>query len=170
MTNQVVNSAKKHFLTGLDTLSHVLDVSIDALKSEGDAILDYRLIGDMLPFGTQIVFTCNQPRNFSRWCEGLTMENLPPEVESLDQVVQIISDTRDELVKAEASDSKLQEAYRVDLVDPQYLELCGFDYIDEFLIPNFYFHLVTAYNIMRMKGVPLGKANYVPHLVAKIKQ
>ena len=98
------------------------------------------------------------------------MENLPPEVESLDQVIQIISETRDELLKAEANDSKLQEAYRVDLVDPQYLELCGFDYIDDFLIPNFYFHLVTAYNIMRMKGVPLGKANYVPHLVAKIKQ
>jgi len=170
MSNQIVSSIKKQFLVGLDTLSHVLDVSIDTLKDEGDAILDYRIFNNMLPFGTQIVFTCNQPRNFSRWCDNLSMENLPPEVESLDEAIRIIKTTRDELTQSEASDSRLQETWRIDLVDPQYLELPGYEFIDGFLIPNFYFHLVTAYNIMRMKGVPLGKADYMSNLVAKIKQ
>lgn len=38
--------------------------------------------------------------------------------------------------------------------------LQGTDYLIEFAIPNFYFHLTTGYSIMRNKGVPLGKSDY----------
>ena len=67
-------------------------------------------------------------------------------------------------------DSKLKELTRIELGGDQYTELPGMDYVNEFLMPNFYFHLVTAYNIMRMKGVPLGKVNYMMHLVPLVKQ
>ncbi|MEM8614014.1 MAG: DUF1993 family protein, partial [Cyanobacteria bacterium P01_H01_bin.105] len=43
-------------------------------------------------------------------------------------------------------------------------------YIDDFLIPNFYFHMVTAYDILRMAGVPIGKRDYMMHLVPSLKQ
>jgi len=35
------------------------------------------------------------------------------------------------------------------------------DYLLSFALPNFYFHAVTAYGILRMKGVPIGKGDYV---------
>ena len=44
------------------------------------------------------------------------------------------------------------------------LKMSGHDYIDEWLTPNFYFHLVTAYDILRAEGLALGKADYMSHL------
>src|SRR5687767_5412111 len=35
------------------------------------------------------------------------------------------------------------------------------DYLVQFALPNFYFHVVTAYAILRHKGVPLGKNDYL---------
>ncbi len=40
----------------------------------------------------------------------------------------------------------------------------GGDYLDHYALPNFHFHLTTAYAILRHNGVDLGKADYVSHL------
>ncbi len=170
MSEEKMKSSKELFLSRLDTLSHILDVSANHFQNEADSILDYRMIEDMLPFGTQIAYTCNQARNFALWCEGQDMSNLPPEVESLDVARQILADTKSKLERATINDKKLQETKRIDLPENQYLELSGIEYINDFLIPNLYFHLMTAYNIMRMKGAPLGKVNYMLHLIPKVKQ
>jgi hypothetical protein len=37
----------------------------------------------------------------------------------------------------------------------------GQDYLLDFAVPNFYFHLVTAYNILRHNGVEIGKSDYI---------
>ncbi|MCG8315204.1 MAG: DUF1993 domain-containing protein [Pseudomonadales bacterium] len=169
MTAEKMTSYKNMFLSRMDTLSHILDLSMSHFKEEGDSILKYRIVEDMLPFGTQIAFTCNQPRNFTLWCEGQAMNNLPPEVNSLNHAKQNIKGTREDLVKVEMTDVTLQETRRIALSEGQYLELSGIEYLDDFLVPNLYFHLVTAYNIMRMKGVPLGKVNYMLHVASKVK-
>jgi uncharacterized protein len=39
--------------------------------------------------------------------------------------------------------------------------LTGEEYLQKFVLPNFYFHLTTAYDILRHKGVPLGKADFL---------
>ena len=46
----------------------------------------------------------------------------------------------------------------------QTLPISGQDYIDEWLTPNFYFHFVTAYDILRAEGLAIGKADYMSHL------
>jgi uncharacterized protein len=170
MSEGQMKAFQELFISRLDTLSHIVDVSSEHFGKENDSLLGYRLIEDMLPFGTQIVYACNQPRNFARWCDGLAMENLPPTVESLSAVRKIISETRSDLIGVHAGDQKLLETRRIVIGEKQYIELAGLDYVNDFLIPNLYFHLVTAYNIMRMKGVPLGKANYMSYLLPKVKQ
>lgn len=45
----------------------------------------------------------------------------------------------------------------------------GHAYVHEFLLPNFYFHLVTSYAILRQMGVTLGKADYMMHLVPLVR-
>ena len=40
----------------------------------------------------------------------------------------------------------------------------GGDYLDHFAFPNFYFHITTAYDILRHNGVPLGKSDYIGSL------
>jgi hypothetical protein len=42
--------------------------------------------------------------------------------------------------------------------------LRGGDYLDHFALPNFYFHLTTAYDILRHNGVNLGKMDYIVDL------
>ena len=49
------------------------------------------------------------------------------------------------------------------------LQLPGLDYVDEWLVPNFYFHLVTAYDILRHHGVDIGKADYMAHLGPRMR-
>lgn len=44
--------------------------------------------------------------------------------------------------------------------------MTGSKYVQGFVLPNFFFHITTAYSILRMKGVPLGKRDYLtPFLV-----
>jgi hypothetical protein len=40
----------------------------------------------------------------------------------------------------------------------------GQDYLLRFVLPNFYFHLTTAYDILRHRGVPIGKADFIGRL------
>lgn len=157
------------FLARLNTLSEILTISIEHATSEAEAIMSYRLVDDMAPFGTQISFMCDQPYNFARWCDGLPMENHDPGIASLADARKVIADTRHSVENISADDTKLLEIKRIQVGEGQYLELPGMEYVDEFLLPNCYFHLVTAYNIMRMRGVPLGKANFMSHLVPKIQ-
>jgi len=37
----------------------------------------------------------------------------------------------------------------------------GFDYAREYAMPNFFFHVVTAYDLLRKNGLPIGKADYI---------
>jgi hypothetical protein len=39
--------------------------------------------------------------------------------------------------------------------------LTGLQYLQGFALPNFFFHVTTAYAILRAKGVPLGKTDYL---------
>lgn len=124
----------------------------------------------MLPFGTQIAFTCNQPRNFALWCDSKPANNLDPDVSSVRQAYEHIANTKELLLKINVEDDKLSEVTRIDLGQSLYAELSGIAYVNDFLIPNFYFHMVTAYDILRMAGVPIGKRDYMMHLVPFVKQ
>ena len=63
-----------------------------------------------------------------------------------------------------------REFTRIDLSEGLYIKMFGRDYVNDFLIPNFYFHMVTAYDILRMNGVPIGKRDYMMHLVPFLKK
>ncbi|KAI9135683.1 DUF1993 domain-containing protein [Acaryochloris sp. CCMEE 5410] len=168
MSSQAIASIQTLFQSRLATLEHLLKTAQTHFRDE--SFLQKQIVADMLPFGTQVAFTCNQPRNFALWCEGQPANNLDPEVTSLAQAYEHIANTQSMLIDISVADEKLAEITRVDLGDNLYLELSGGDYIHEFLIPNFYFHLVTAYDILRMAGVPIGKRDYMMHLVPFVKQ
>lgn len=168
MPSQAIASIQTLFQSRLATLDHLLKTAQGHFSDE--SFLQKRIVADMLPFGTQIAFTCDQPHNFARWSEGQPAQHLNPEVTSLDQAYEHIANTQKLLVDINVEDKKLADITRIDLGDGLYLELSGGDYINDFLIPNFYFHLVTAYDILRMAGVPIGKRDYMMHLVPLVQQ
>lgn len=168
MQGQNIDSIQTLFQSRLATLEHLLKTA-QTYFGDDEAFLQKRIIADMLPFGTQIAFTCNQPRNFALWCDGKPADNLNPDVSSLAQAYGHIANTSKLLSSINAEDGKLAEMTRIDLGE-MYIELSGSDYVNEFLIPNFYFHMVTAYDILRMAGVPIGKRDYMLHLVPLIRK
>lgn len=169
MENQKIKALQNIFSSRLDTLSHLLRVAESHFAGDVESILQCRIAPDMFPFGTQIAFTCNQPRNFALWCLGEAADNLNPNIASLDEAHDHISSTQELLASIHVADSKLSEINRLDLGQGLYAELSGFLYLDDFLIPNFYFHLTTVYNILRMAGAPIGKRDFMMHLVPSLK-
>jgi uncharacterized protein len=169
MENQKIIALKNIFSSRLDTLNHLLGVGENHFADDLDTLLQRRIAPDMLPFGTQIVFTCNQPRNFALWCLGQPDNNLNPDVTSITEARRHISSTQELLASIEVVDTQLPEAKRIDFGQGLYLELSGLSYVDDFLMPNFYFHLTTAYDILRMAGAPIGKRDFMMHLVPLIK-
>jgi hypothetical protein len=168
MQSQNIDLIRSLFQSRLATLEHLLK-SAQAHFCEDKSFLQKRIVADMLPLGTQIAFTCNQPRNFVLWCDGKPANNLDPNVTSLPQAYEHISNTNELLLSIKVEDTKLSEMTRIDLSQSRYIELSGSAYVNEFLIPNFYFHLVTAYDILRMAGVPIGKRDYMMHLVPLVR-
>ena len=168
MQNQNIGIIQTIFQSRLATLEHILKLAQTHFDNE--SFLQKRIIADMLPFGTQIAFTCNQPRNFALWCDGKPANNLDPTVTSLAKAYEQIANTQELLLGINIEDKKLAEVSRIDLGESLYVELSGNDYVNEFLIPNFYFHMVTAYDILRMAGVPIGKRDYMMHLLPLVRK
>jgi uncharacterized protein len=169
MQNQNIDFIQSLFQSRLVTLEHLLK-SAQTHFCDDESFLQKRIAADMFPFGTQIVFTCNQPRNFALWCDGKPADNLDPDVTSLAQAYEHITNTNQLLSSMNVADTKLAEMTRIYSGQNLYIDLSGSAYVNEFLIPNFYFHLVTAYDILRMAGVPIGKRDYMMHLVPLIRQ
>jgi hypothetical protein len=169
MQSENIDSIKTIFQSRLTTLEHLLK-SAQTHFGSSESFFQERIAADMLPFGTQIAFTCNQPRNFALWCDGKPMDNLDPEVISLAQAYEHIANTKGLLAGINVEDEKLNEVTRIDLSPGFYIEMSGNAYVNDFLMPNFYFHMVTAYDILRMASVPIGKRDYMMHLVPFLKQ
>lgn len=169
MENQKVITLQNIFSSRLDMLSHLLEVAESHFADDVETLLQRRIAPDMFPFSTQIAFACNQPRNFALWCLGQPADNLNPDVASLSKARGHISSTKELLASIDVADSKLSELKRLDLGEGLYAELSGFSYVDDFLMPNFYFHITTAYNILRMAGAPIGKRDFMMHLVPFLK-
>ncbi|MGB3694283.1 MAG: DUF1993 domain-containing protein [Spirulinaceae cyanobacterium] len=169
MPSQNIDLIKTIFESRLTTLEHLMK-SAQTHFSDSESFLQERIIADMLPFGTQIAFTCNQPRNFAMWCDGKPANNLDPEVTSLTQAYEHIANTKKLLLDINVKDAKLAEVTSIGLSQNLYAEMSGSVYVNDFLMPNFYFHMVTAYDILRMAGVPIGKRDYMMHLLPLIRE
>lgn len=166
---QKIDEIKRLFDTRLDVLEHIVSIG-EKHFGNADAFLDKRLAEDMLPFTAQIAFACNAPRGFSQWCAGEAIENLKPDsLKTIADVRAAIAQTRALVAGISADDAKLDEIKRVGLGPGRYCELPGHRYVADYVVPNLYFHVTTAYAILRMLGAPVGKADYLGFLGPLVK-
>jgi hypothetical protein len=160
-----VASLIETFTTRLDTLEHLLDAGARHLGAAD--FLQRRLIADMHPLGTQVAYTCNQPRNFALWMQGQPTSDLDPVVASLDVARERIHGAK-ALLAGIPQGAGLPARKDLRLGTELRADLSGHEYVHDFLLPNFYFHLVTAYDILRMSGVAVGKGDYMRHLGGRL--
>lgn len=152
------------FLPLLQNLSSLL--ARGAEKLDPAEMVGLRLAPDMHPLARQVQFVCFQAVDAVAHLSGQPQPALETPDEDLDQLQRRIAATiaaLRELPPASLADAAERPVRRV-LGDQFLLEMSGLQYLRDFTLPNFYFHLVTTYAILRSHGVDLGKADYMRHI------
>ena len=150
--------------------------------STGDALLSARLAPDMFPLSTQIRFACVQAQEAMCRLKG---EDFPDSLGALRDEGRNGAEHPGSIADAKgriAQTLALLEALAPDALDAaagtmiahalpngMILDLTAEQYARDWALPQFYFHLMTAYAILRANGVELGKADYVAHMLPHLR-
>ena len=127
-----------------------------------DEIVAMRLIEDMLPFRFQVISIAHHSLGAIQGVEAGLFR--PPQMSELDYggLEKLIADARSGL--AEYSQETIDGLADNDLtfrLGRMSLPFTGKDFLLSFSLPNFYFHATTAYDMLRMKGTPIGKRDFM---------
>jgi uncharacterized protein len=160
----------------LGTLTHVLDKAAEhatARKYELSALVGARLAPDMFPLGTQIYLSCHHARDGVTRLTGQEPPVLQRGVEeTFEQLRTRVKSTLEFVAGTPASAFEGAERRTVTIeVNPERIfDMTGFQYLRDWALPHFYFHVVTAYDILRDAGIELGKRDYVRHMAAYLRK
>lgn len=144
---------------------------------EADALLSARLAPDMFPLSTQVRFACVQAQEGVCRLQGRafpdTIEVLLNEGRVAAERPGSIADARArigetlgvvEALAAEAAQADPDAPIAHALPAGMIFDLTAEQYARDWAVPQFYFHVMIAYAILRSEGVDLGKADYVAHM------
>jgi hypothetical protein len=150
---------------GLQTLSALLDRAeqhADEHKLEHGGLLAARLFDDMYPLSAQIQRASDTAKATASRLSGVAAPNFPDDETSFDELQARINKTIVFLegIPADAIDGQEERKVKMMLRGEEHT-MSGRDYLTRFGLPNFMFHVVTAYGILRHNGVKLGKLDYL---------
>lgn len=132
----------------------------DQRKFPASVLLGSRLAPDQFPLSTQIQIACDNAKLCVARLSGVEAPKHEDNEQTLDQFIARIDSTIAflESVKPESFAGFADKTVRFHWNPGAHLR--GEDYLVQFALPNFYFHLTTAYSILRNNGLELGKADY----------
>ena len=153
------------FEIGLNALTAVLDKAAAysaAKKIDPSVLLGWRLAPDMFSLGRQVQVACDQAKNGSARLAGIEPPKFDDTEVTLDQFKERIAKTVAFLktldVKAIDASSDREITFPLGQNRGQ---MKGCDYLNHFMLPNFYFHLTAAYAVVRNFGVDVGKRDFL---------
>lgn len=125
-------------------------------------LIDARIAEDMLPFAFQIKSVAGHSLGAIEGAlAGLFSPDISPAPDSFDGLRAMIVSAIDGLsaIDPEAVNGLVGRNMRFSFRD-HHMDFLAEDFLLSFSQPNFYFHATTAYDILRMKGVPIGKRDF----------
>lgn len=148
--------------------------NLDAIVSKADALLSAdsnieeatlvqaRLFPNMRPFVFQIRVATDTAKGAAARLSGQTVPSWADDEETLEEVHERINKAITFLSGFKPEDFDGSEERPIELkLGPRTVNFKGTDYIANFVLPNFYFHVTTAYNILRANAVDVGKRDYL---------
>ncbi|GAA6136934.1 DUF1993 domain-containing protein [Arenicella sp. 4NH20-0111] len=126
-------------------------------------LLATRLHEDMHPLSWQIQTSVELiQRGISRLTNQEPV-NLVLDEPSFDKLILRIQSIKNELsnLNSTALNESADVVFEIPVGPDASLPLKGKDYVLKFMLPNVYFHLTTTYDLLRMKGVPVGKRDFM---------
>ena len=153
------------FAAMLRNLSALIDKAAahcEAKKIDPAAITTFRLYPDMFPFTRQVQIACDTAKGAVARLAGVDIPKHEDTEQSFADLKARIAKTVDfiESVKAEKIDGTEDKEIVLQMRSGE-RRFKGMPYLLGFAYPNFYFHVTTAYNILRHNGVELGKLDFL---------
>ena len=153
------------FIRGLENLSRVIEKgAMHAItrKIDPDTLLNARLYPDMFPLIRQVQSASDAAKGGGARLAGIDIPGMPDTEVTFIELQQRIDKTIHFLrsLKQEQIDGSEGRPVVVKTRTRE-LNFSGQNYLLEFALPNFFFHVTTAYAILRHNGVEIGKVDYL---------
>jgi hypothetical protein len=153
------------FKKALTQLLHILEkgaASAEARKFDTGVLVNARLAPDMLPLSKQIQLTSDFAKNSMARLAGIDPPKFEDNETTMDELLARVRKTLEYIgtVPQSALEGSETRDIRIPLRD-RTLELKGLPFLQFWALPNFFFHYVTAYDVLRHNGVDVGKRDFL---------
>jgi hypothetical protein len=149
-----------HALRNLDwyletAIKYAADNGIDEKE-----LFDARLFHDMLPLSAQVQRASDTAKASMARLTGLPVPSFPDEEKTLSDLRTRLAKTVEllETFTPESLAGSEEREVKLPFLD---VPLSGYVYAAHFMIPNFFFHVTTVHDILRNRGLPVGKRNFL---------
>jgi hypothetical protein len=154
------------FQTALSNLLHCLnkaEANAAARKFDPNVLFAARLAPDMLPFAAQIRIACDAAKNGTARLAGIEAPKFDDNETTFAELQARITKTLDWLatVPASAIDGREDADITFPVGRDKTRTMKGEAYLKHYALPNMFFHVVTAYALLRHNGVDVGKTDYL---------
>ncbi|KAJ4386141.1 hypothetical protein N0V93_009034 [Gnomoniopsis smithogilvyi] len=156
----------------LDNLSVIVGKGksfADEKDIKHEEVIGFRLVPDMRGLDYQVQSCCNTAKFVASRVGGAEDVFFEDEEKTFDELTERITKTIEVLKKVDPKGFEGKEDEEV-LMESKMgtFRFTGQRYVSEFAIPNFHFHLSTAYCILRHQGVPLSAFDYMKGVFEKV--
>ncbi len=165
MTISMYQASVPRFVNVLGNLSGILDKAqahVDAKKLDAAVLTGYRLFPDMLPLVKQVQIACDTAKGLVARLAGMEIPAYEDNEVSLADLKARIAKTIAFIQSVPAD--KIDGTEDKDIVTKRgdkETHYKGMQFLLGHAVPNVYFHVTTAYNILRHNGVEIGKRDYL---------
>jgi hypothetical protein len=151
-----------HSLTALSKILDKAEAFAETHKIKPDVIPQLRLIADMLPFWRQITIACDHAKGAPARLAGVDVPSFPDTETTVAELKERIAKTIAFISTIPETAFEGAEARTITVkAGPRDLTFPAPQYLGSYAVPNFYFHMTTAYNILRTNGVAIGKVDFL---------
>lgn len=164
MTFNIYNASIPVFANSLRNMAAWLDKAV-AEKPEAE-LLSARLAPDMKPLPSQYQMASDSAKNAVARLAGVEPPSMPDIESTFAELKDRCARTIDYLegIDAAALTDAAEREVVLSFPNGMGYRFAGSDYLTSFAVPNFFFHVTTAYAILRSAGVSLGKPDFLQHL------
>jgi len=151
-----------HTLRNLSAILDKAEAYAEAKKIDAAVPGGLRLIADMFPLARQVQIACDTAKGAVARLAGVEIPKHEDTEQTLAELKQRIARTIDFILSVPAEKIDGSEDRQVTLLrGGKEVTYTGSQYLLGYAYPNFYFHVTTAYDILRANGVNLGKPDYI---------
>jgi len=153
------------FKKSLGQLQHLMEKGIANAKARNfdtSVLVGARLAPDMLAFSKQIQLTSDFAKNSMARLAGIDPPKFEDNETTMEELLARVKKTLEyiDTVPATALEGSETRDIRIPLRD-RTVEFKGLPFLQHWALPNFFFHFVTAYNVLRHNGVDIGKRDFL---------